>query len=78
MGQEERSPLSGEAVRGTHACGRVSARPSSSFHTKLCNKSLFLKATGENVFHAPRTANIPQRISTSDSFHAGQSWTRYM
>lgn len=62
MGQEERPPLSGEAVRGTHAHGRISARPSSSFHTKLCNKSLFLKATVENLFHATRTANVPQRI----------------
>lgn len=39
-----------EAVRGASALGWTSVGGFCSVHTKPCNKSLFLKVTGKNLF----------------------------
>lgn len=61
--------LRGEAVRGANAWGWTSIRGFCSVHTKLCNKPLFLKVIGKNLFLATKSTNIPQKIG--EQFHSG-------
>lgn len=70
--------LRGEAVRGASARGCISIKGFHSVHMKPYNKSLFLKVTGENLFLATTSANIPQRIRWSNFIQAVMSWTRWV
>lgn len=67
--------VGGVAVRGASAWGRNSVQGFRSVCAKPCDKSLFLKVTGKNLFLETKSVNIPED-KTSNSVQAVVSWTR--
>lgn len=67
--------LGGVAVREASAWGGNSVQGFRSVHAKPCDKSLFLKVTGKNLFFETKSINIPED-KMSNPVQAVVSWTR--
>lgn len=69
--------LGSVAGRGASAWGPYSVWGFRSVHAKPCDKSLFLKVTGKNLFLETKSINIPED-KMSNSVQVVVSWTRYV